>query len=98
LLAKLGRIDEALSILSALQTAPGDRYVPPYASALVYAGLALRDGTPASRDSTFQWLERAYDVRDVHLVFLAVDPKWNAFRDDARLAALIERCGFAARR
>ena len=95
LLAKLGRTDEALSVLDALQTGPADRYVPPYATALVYAGLALRDNTPVSRDLAFQWLERAYEARDVHLVFLQADPKWNAFRDDARFAALLERCGFA---
>ncbi len=96
LLAKLGRTDEALSVLGALEAAPADRYVPPYATALVYAGLALQDSTPASRDLAFQWLERAYDVRDVHLVFLAADPKWNPFRGDARFAALLERCGFDA--
>ncbi len=95
LLAKIGRTDEALAVLNALETAPHDRYVPPYASALIYAGLALRDGTPAHRDLTFQWLERAHAVRDVHLWFLPVDPKWDAFRDDARFAALLKRCGFA---
>jgi serine/threonine protein kinase/tetratricopeptide (TPR) repeat protein len=96
LLAKLGRADEALSVLKAFETVPSDRYMPPYAAALVYAGLALRDSTAASRDAALQWLERAYEVRDVHLVFLPVDPKWNPFRGDTRFSALVERCGFGA--
>jgi serine/threonine protein kinase/tetratricopeptide (TPR) repeat protein len=94
LLAKLGRTDEALSVLKAFKTGPDDRYVPPYATALVYAGLALRDGTACSHNAALEWLERAYEVRDVHLVFLPVDPKWHPFRGDTRFSALVERCGF----
>ena len=37
----------------------------------------------------------AYEARDVHLVFLvAGDPKWDAFREDPRFRALVERCDF----
>jgi len=43
------------------------------------------------------WLERAYTVRDVHMVFLPADPKWDAWRDDLRFRELIERCGFGSR-
>ena len=65
-----------------------ERYVPPYAMALVYAGLG-------QRDSAFKWLEDAYKVRDVHLVFLvAGDPKWDVLREDPRFRALVERCDF----
>ena len=66
-------------------------YVPPYAIALVYAGLG-------QRDAAFEWLERAYEVRDVHLVFVAAgDPKWDALREDPRFRALVERCDFMRR-
>jgi hypothetical protein len=57
--------------------------------ALVCAGLEQREDAVA-------WLERAYDARDVHLLFLPVDPKWDAFRDDLRFAAILKRCGFIA--
>ena len=63
------------------------RYLPPCAAALVHAG--LRDG-----DAVFEWLERAYAARDVHLVYLPADPKWEALRADTRFAALVARCGF----
>ncbi len=55
--------------------------------ALIYAGLG-------ERDATFEWLERAYAARDVHLICLPVDAKWDAYRDDPRFIALLERCNF----
>jgi TolB-like protein/DNA-binding winged helix-turn-helix (wHTH) protein/Flp pilus assembly protein TadD len=87
-LAKAGRTAEAREVLKTLRTAAGGRYVPPYAMALVHAGLG-------ERDAVFEWLERAYSARDVHLIFLPVDPKWDDYRQDARFVALLSRCGFS---
>jgi TolB-like protein/Tfp pilus assembly protein PilF len=87
LFAKLGRVQEAQAVLKMLEAASGERYVPPYAIALVNATLE-------ERDSAFKWLDRAYEVRDVHLIFLPVDPKWDTFRADARFHALLKKCGF----
>ena len=87
ILARTGRGEEAREVLRALEATARERFVPPYAFALVHAGLG-------DRDAAFEWLGKAYDVRDVHLVFLTVDPKWDAYRSDARFAALIARCGF----
>ena len=77
-------------MLRTLKRIDRERYVPPYAFALVYAGLG-------QRDSAFQWLEDAYEARDVHLVFLAPDPKWDDLREDPRFRALVERCDFMRR-
>lgn len=90
LLAKLGRTTEAREILRTLDGLPRERYVPPYAFALVHSGLGERDAALAA-------LKRAYEARGVHLVFLPVDPKWDASRDHPRFRALVARCGFAAR-
>jgi serine/threonine-protein kinase len=62
--------------------------VPPYAFALVFAGLGRRE-------AALEWLERAYEVRDVHLTFLPADPKWDPFKEDPRFQALLARCTFA---
>ena len=43
-----------------------------------------------------EWLAKAYDARDVHLIYLPVDPKWDPYRADPRFQALLTRCGFAA--
>ena len=64
--------------------------MPPYAIALVHAGLGERDAALAS-------LDRAHEARDIHLVFLPVDPRWDAYRSDPRFTALVERCGFTRR-
>jgi TolB-like protein/DNA-binding winged helix-turn-helix (wHTH) protein/cytochrome c-type biogenesis protein CcmH/NrfG len=89
-LAQLGRAAEARDILRTLESLSRERYVPPYTIALVQAALG-------ERDAVFASLDRAYEARDVHLVFLPVDPKWDAYRSDPRFRALIERCGFAKR-
>src|SRR3984893_6630931 len=80
LFAKLGRANEALELLSTLEGIAREREVTPYAMALVHAGLG-------ESELALEWLERALAVRDVHLAFLPVDPKWDAFRCDPRFQA-----------
>lgn len=86
--AQLGHAAEATRALDALMAASRERYVPPCAIALVHAGLC-------QFDRAVDWLQRAFDARDVHLMFLPVDPKWDACRADPRFAAILERCRFA---
>jgi TolB-like protein/DNA-binding winged helix-turn-helix (wHTH) protein/Flp pilus assembly protein TadD len=88
-LAKAGRATEAREVLRSLESPSPDVYVPPYAAALVHAGLG-------ERDAVFQWLAKAFDAHDVHLMYLPVDAKWDPYRDDPRFQALVERCGFTA--
>jgi tetratricopeptide (TPR) repeat protein len=87
ILGRSGRRAEARDLLGALETASSQQYVPPYALALVHAGLG-------DADAAFEWLDRAYAVRDVHLMFLPVDVKWNRYRTDPRFGDLLARCGF----
>lgn len=87
LLAKLGRTVEAAEVLNMLEVASKHRYLPPYAMALVHCGLG-------QRDLAFDWLERAYQARDVHLALLPVDPKLDFLRADVRFPMLVKRCGF----
>jgi hypothetical protein len=55
--------------------------------ALVHAGL----GEP---QAMFEWLDKAYAARDVHLMYLPVDSKWDPYRADPRFTELLARCGF----
>jgi TolB-like protein/DNA-binding winged helix-turn-helix (wHTH) protein/Flp pilus assembly protein TadD len=87
ILGRSGRTAEARDLLGALEMASRQRYVPPYALALVHAGLG-------DADAAFAWLDRAYAARDVHLMFLTVDVKWDRYRTDPRFANLLARCGF----
>jgi Flp pilus assembly protein TadD len=88
LLARTGHATEAREVLRALNADARERYVPPYAMALVHAGLG-------ETEQLFAWLDKAYAARDVHLIYLPVDPKWDRYRSDARFAALLRRCGFS---
>jgi TolB-like protein/DNA-binding winged helix-turn-helix (wHTH) protein/Flp pilus assembly protein TadD len=88
LLGRMGRTGEAHEVVEALEAVSRSRYVPPYAFALVFAGLGRRG-------AALQWLERAYEVRDVHLTFVPADPKWDPFARDARFQAVLARCAFA---
>jgi tetratricopeptide (TPR) repeat protein len=86
--AKLGKTEDARGVLSSLEAVSRNRYVPPYAMALVHAGLR-------ENDRALDWLNRAHDAHDVHLALLTIDPKWDAFRADPRFMDLLGRCAFA---
>ena len=77
LLARLGDTDAAQELLALLEDVARRQTVPPYGIALVYAGLK-------NDEMVFRWLERALTARDVHLIFLPVDPKWDALRAEPR--------------
>jgi len=63
------------------------RYVPPYSVALVFAGLG-------ETETALQWLEQAFQDRDVHMPFL-LDHKWNGLRSNEQFQHLFLRVGFS---
>jgi TolB-like protein/DNA-binding winged helix-turn-helix (wHTH) protein/Flp pilus assembly protein TadD len=87
ILATLGRADAARETLAMLAAISRERYMPPYASALVYAGLG-------ERDAMFDALDTAYAARDVHLIYLPVNTQWDPYRTDPRFISLLARCNF----
>ena len=87
ILARTGRTAAAQEMLNTLENTGRTRYVPPFAMALIEAGLG-------ERDPLFDYLEKAYDARDVHLMYLPVDVKWDPYRSDPRFVDLLTRCGF----
>jgi len=87
--ARAGRTSKARSRLAALADLARTRYVPPCAPALIHAGLG-------EADEAFANLDRAVEERDVHLVFLLHDHRWDVLRDDPRFDALMRRSGFEA--
>ena len=88
ILAKTGRTSEAKEVLGILEKLSGELYVPPAAQALIYAGFG-------EGERALDQLERGLTMRDVHLAFLPIDPKWDSFRSDHRFVSLIKACGFA---
>jgi serine/threonine-protein kinase len=84
--AVAGRRDKALAVLHDLQTRAKTRYVSALDIATVYLGLG-------DTDATFEWLERAFHTRASALVYLAVDPRYDAVREDPRFRDLVRRIG-----
>lgn len=87
LLAKLGRQEQAREVLAGLESIARERFMPPYGMALTLLGLD-------EHERALECLERGCELRDVGLIFLPVDPKWDALRSHARFRRLIDRCGF----
>jgi DNA-binding winged helix-turn-helix (wHTH) protein/TolB-like protein/Tfp pilus assembly protein PilF len=82
--AVAGRRDAAIGFLHELEVRAQTQYVPAYYIAVVHLGLG---NAPA----TMRWLERAYNQRDPHLVFLAVDPKWDVLRQQPEFASVMAK-------
>ena len=78
-----GRAEEILAELSELSKR---RYVPPFFMAIVYSGLK-------DKDQAFRWLEKAYEEREGNLVYLNVEPRFDAIRSDPRFRDLARRVG-----
>lgn len=79
-----GQRQQAEQALRALRATSETRYVPPYNFALVYQGLG-------NSNEALRWLEKAYEQRDVHMVFLPVDSKWDALRNNPHFIDLTKR-------
>jgi DNA-binding winged helix-turn-helix (wHTH) protein len=76
------------ALLAEVEEASRLRYVPPYAIALVHAG--LNDDRRA-----FESLERAAMMRDAHLIYVIVDPNWDRLRRARRFQELLRRSGLS---
>ena len=77
-----GQGAQARQLLGGLLDKSDARYVSAYDIAIVYAGL----GDPKN---TFDWLRRAYAERSAFLVNIGWEPRFDAFRDDPRFAAIV---------
>jgi serine/threonine-protein kinase len=80
--ALAGQREESRRILDELTESSRVRYISPYCLATVY--LALNE-----RDEALQFLERAFEDRDVWMVWLALDPRFVSLRNEARFRALV---------
>ena len=85
-LCRMGRRNEAEQVLFHLHRNRIDRYVSAYNIATVYLGLG-------DAEQVITWLERAYKDRDICLLALGTDPRWDALRSHSSFEGLIRRIG-----
>jgi hypothetical protein len=55
--------------------------------------VALAYARAGMKDEALEWLEKAYDRREAWLMWIAVDPRVDPLRSDARFAKMLERVG-----
>ena len=83
-LALAGRMNEARAAFDATRERFGETRVGPYRMAIACARLG-------DANSAFEWLDRAAAACDLNLVCLAVDPSFDALRDDERWRPALAR-------
>jgi serine/threonine-protein kinase len=85
--ARSGDAQAARALVAELEARSAQRYVPATSIATIYAGLG-------ENETALDWLQRAYDQRDVRLSFLKVDRRWDALRNDPRFGAIESAMAF----
>jgi serine/threonine-protein kinase len=85
--ALAGNKGEAQKILKELGERSQHTYVPPCNIALVYAALG-------ENDEAMQRLEKGYAARDIHMIFLKVDARWDSLRANPHFQDLLRRMNF----
>lgn len=84
--ARTGHLRQAYSILTRLESQVDHSGIGCYEIALIEASLG-------DKNTAFRWLDRAFENRDVGLVYLKVDPSLDPLRTDPRFSALLQRVG-----
>ena len=82
-----GNQGQAEKVLDELKKLSKERYVPASNIALIYVGLG-------ETNQALDWLEKAYDERDVHLTFLKTVSYWDSIRQESRFTSLLGRASF----
>jgi len=85
-LAKSGRPDEARKMIDELQKPSDQNYMPSYNIALAYNGLG-------DSEQALHWLDDAVERRDVRMILLEVEHKWDNLRSDGRFISIMRRVG-----
>ncbi len=85
-LAAAGKRAEAHNIIDELARWSKSGNVSPSYIAGIYSTLG-------ERDQAFEWLEKAYRVRDDQLTWIMIDPVFGSIRSDPRYTDLLRRMG-----
>jgi len=88
-LAKAGREAEARELLAELETESKNRFVSPQWAAVIYAALG-------ETETALRYLEKAWEVRAVQLLWLRVEPNFDPLRSEPKFIELLEKSGMAA--
>jgi len=84
--ALAGKEKEARKILDQLNKLSKERCIDTYFIAYIYMGLG-------DKEKTLEYLDKCFEVGDMYLCYLPVDPTFKELHDDPRFKALLKRMG-----
>jgi TolB-like protein/Tfp pilus assembly protein PilF len=84
--AVMGRKEEAQNQLQQLMEISKENYIDPCFMAWIYSGLG-------EKEPAFKWLNKAYEERSNWMIWLKVDPFFDALRSDPRFSGLLRKIG-----
>ena len=87
-LAMSGRETEARELLAGLEAESRMRYVSPQWPAVIYAALG-------EKETALLYLEKAWEVRAIQLLWIRVDPNFDPLRGEPRFEAILNESGIA---
>ena len=82
----VGNVRQAKEILTELLRQSKRRMCVPTGISILYMGLG-------NREKALEWLETAYEERDLYLRRIKVDPIWDALRAEPRFKAIVKKMG-----
>ncbi len=88
-LAKAGREAEAREVLAELEAESKNRYVSPQWPAVIYAALG-------ETETALRYLEKAWEVRAVQLLWMRVEPNFDPLRSEPTFIEILEKSGIAS--
>jgi len=84
--AMAGRKQDALKVLDDLLRLTQQGYAASLGIAFIYYKLG-------DKEKTFEWLEKACQLRETELLYISVDPFWDDLRQEPRFIALLKKMG-----
>ena len=84
--ALAGREKEARELLDKLDKLASEKYVDTYPFAYIYVGLG-------DKDKAFEYLNKCFEVGDMYIFYLPIDPIFKELHDDPRFEALLKKMG-----
>jgi tetratricopeptide (TPR) repeat protein len=84
--AAAGNREKAIALLAEIEETAKSRYVSPYLIGMVYVNMGDKENALAQ-------LEKALEIRDGRVVWLGVDPQFEALRENPRFKAILRQTG-----
>ena len=86
-LAKAGKREQAMAVITELENRAKQRFVSSYNFAMIFNGLG-------ETEEALRRLQKSLDDREIQMAFLKVDSRWDNLRSESRFAGLIRQMQF----